>query len=124
MSSLSSLSADAPQTIGPEFLTEVAKHTPATQTRQGILKALDIPASDAATAIRKLGTGNAVAAFDTVPFCLWVVAHHRGSFPDAMWLTVGGLGDRDTTCAIVAGILAPPTAELPVDWVERTEALP
>ena len=42
-----------------------------------------------------------------------------------MWETVSGLGDRDTTCAIVGGILAAadePVA-LPVHWVECREPL-
>jgi ADP-ribosylglycohydrolase len=58
---------------------------------------------DAAVA---LGNGSGVTAPDTVPLCLWVLAHHARSYEDALWLTVQALGDRDTTCAIVGGIAA------------------
>jgi ADP-ribosylglycohydrolase len=64
-----------------------------------------------------------VAAFDTVPFCLWVVEHYRDDFEQALWTTVGGLGDRDTTCAIVGGIVAL-TSTIPTEWLKRREALP
>jgi hypothetical protein len=40
-----------------------------------------------------------------------------------MWWTVQAGGDRDTTCAIVGGIVAlatPPSGE----WVDRREPLP
>jgi hypothetical protein len=41
-----------------------------------------------------------------------------------MWGTVSGLGDRDTTCAIVAGIIAlHPNVDPPSQWVARRESL-
>lgn len=42
-----------------------------------------------------------------------------------MWLTVGGLGERDTTCAIVGGIVALGCREetLPREWRDAREAL-
>jgi len=36
---------------------------------------------------------------------------------------VAGLGDRDTTCAIVGGIVAL-IAEIPEIWLDRCEPLP
>lgn len=44
----------------------------------------------------------------------------------ALWLTVGGLGDRDTTCAIVGGIVACYTgsAAIPPAWRDAREPLP
>ena len=47
-------------------------------------------------------------------------------FSEAMWLTVAGLGDRDTTCAIVGGIVAAKTgkSEIPAEWRARREPLP
>jgi ADP-ribosylglycohydrolase len=43
-----------------------------------------------------------------------------------MWDTVSILGDRDTTCAIVGGILALRTGRdlIPADWLAATETLP
>jgi hypothetical protein len=45
-------------------------------------------------------------------------------FADALWWTVAGLGDRDTTCAIVGGIVSLSANGLPADWLERREPLP
>lgn len=51
---------------------------------------------------------------------------HLGAFEDALWATVSGLGDRDTTCAIVGGIVAGAvgSAGLPAAWLEHREPLP
>lgn len=42
-----------------------------------------------------------------------------------MWATVSGLGDRDTTCAIVGGIVALRVglAGLPSEWLSHREPL-
>ena len=72
-----------------------------------------------------LGSGQAVTAQDTVPFCLWC-AHHEGAyFEEALWHTVAGLGDRDTTCAIVGGIVGARvgTDGIPPEWREKRESL-
>src|SRR4051812_6349887 len=51
-------------------------------------------------------------------------ARHLGAFEEALWATVSGLGDRDTTCAIVGGILAlHGNAEIPQAWLEAREPL-
>jgi ADP-ribosylglycohydrolase len=43
-----------------------------------------------------------------------------------LWLTVSGLGDRDTTCAIVGGIVACHVGlkSIPKDWLKQREKLP
>ncbi|MEA5594520.1 ADP-ribosylglycohydrolase family protein [Rivularia sp. UHCC 0363] len=53
-----------------------------------------------------LGNGTKVSAQDTVPFTLWCAAQHLDNYEEALWLTVSGLGDRDTNCAIVGGIVS------------------
>ncbi|MBL8949647.1 MAG: ADP-ribosylglycohydrolase family protein [Myxococcaceae bacterium] len=73
-------------------------------------------------AATRVGAGENVLAEDTVPFSLWCAARHIDSYEDALWATVSALGDRDTTCAIVGGIVAlrsPP----PDSWVRRREPL-
>ncbi len=115
--------SDQPQR-GSEFLSAVIDHTPAGATRDGIRLALDIPAGDVERAARELGTGRRVSAQDTVPFCLWAAAHHLDDYEEALWLTVSGLGDRDTTCAIVGGIVALSAAEIPAQWLACREPLP
>jgi ADP-ribosylglycohydrolase len=71
-----------------------------------------------------LGTGWEVSARDTVPFCLWCAANCLDDFEEAMWRTVAGRGDRDTTCAIVGGIVALSSRQVPAAWIARREPLP
>lgn len=76
-------------------------------TSHGLQEALCIPLdADVGQTAEHLGNGTEVTAADTVPFCLWMAARHLEDFEEAMWSTVSGLGDRDTTCAIVGGIVA------------------
>lgn len=71
-----------------------------------------------------LGTGARVTSMDTVPFSLWCAARYLDHFEEAMWGTVSGLGDRDTTCAIVGGIVAlAAPATVPAAWREAREPL-
>ena len=109
---------------GQEFLTETLAFVPASITRQRIQQAAEIPADRILDAIRELGTGYKVSAQDTVPFCLWIAAHHLDNYEEALWCTVEGMGDLDTTCAIVGGIVALSAREIPNKWLERREALP
>jgi ADP-ribosylglycohydrolase len=62
--------------------------------------------SEPTTAVAELGNGSRVICSDTVPFALWCAARHLGDFEEALWTTVSGLGDRDTTCAIAGGVVA------------------
>lgn len=72
-----------------------------------------------------LGSGYDVTAFDTVPFCLWVASWHSHEYEEAIWQTVSALGDRDTTCAIVGGIVALQVGEdgIPEPWRDAREEL-
>jgi ADP-ribosylglycohydrolase len=107
-----------------EFLREILPVVPASLTRARIEEAMDIPGTDRAAAVRRLGTGEEVSAQDTVPFCLWSAAHHLEDYSEALWWTVGGLGDRDTTCAIVGGIVALSSRHIPPEWLNNREPLP
>jgi len=111
------------QPMGVALLREVLSYVPASKTREGIVEATRIDPNEHQRAIAVLGTGDQVAAFDTVPYCLWIVAHHAPDYETALWTTVAGLGDRDTTCAIVGGIVALSTT-IPAEWLKRREALP
>lgn len=110
--------------VGKEFIQSVADFVPEGETRRGILTALEIPPGALALAARVLGTGNQVTAQDTVPFCVWIAAHYQDSFEEALWQTARGLGDRDTTCAIVGGIVSLSAPEIPAEWLRRREPLP
>lgn len=106
-----------------ELMTIIAERIPMSDTRIGIEQAAAMPPDvrvDKVTAV--LGAGSQVSAQDTVPFCLWCAFHNLDSYEEALWKTVSGLGDRDTTCAIVGGILAAhPSTPPPTHWQEQAE---
>lgn len=93
--------------------------------RDGIRAAAAIaPASKIIIAAAALGTGAQVLAQDTIPFALWCAARHLDDYVEAMWTTVTGMGDRDTTCAIAGGIVALCAPSVPATWVAAREPLP
>ncbi len=108
-----------------DFLRTLLEHTPKGETYEGIEKALALPEDcSVVQAAAQLGNGSNITAADTVPFCLWIVCHHlQSSYEEAFWSTVLALGDRDTTCAIVGGILGV-CVDPPTQWTESCEALP
>lgn len=109
-----------------ELLEFVVGHMPDGETRAGIAKALSLPAhASVRLAVSALGNGSQVSSSDTVPFALWCAAHHLDDFVEAMWTTVSGLGDRDTTCAIVGSIVVLGTGRqsIPEEWTRSRETL-
>ena len=113
---------------GPaEFLEGILMLVPESGVRTGIERARDLSTETTVSqATRVLGNGDGVSAQDTVPFVLWCAGQHLGSYEDALWLTVSGLGDRDTTCAMVGGIVAlsAGASSIPDAWVAAREPLP
>jgi ADP-ribosylglycohydrolase len=113
----------APKLAGRELLHAVADHVPASATREGIVRAGTLaPDTEPMAAAEALGNGSLVLSQDTVPFALFAAAHHVYEYEEALWYTVAGLGDRDTTCAIVGGIVAL-RAEIPAELTESREPL-
>jgi ADP-ribosylglycohydrolase len=108
----------------PDFLSAVLEYVPPGIVREKTEEAGTIPGGNTAEAIRKLGTGLQVSAQDTVPWCLWSAANNLYNYEEALWQTVSGLGDCDTTCAIVGGIVALSAESLPGEWLKRRESLP
>lgn len=109
------------------FLDEILAYVPSGEVWAGIQKAQELPTeTPVSVAARTLGSGDGVSAQDTVPFVLWCAGQHLGNYEDALWLTVSGLGDRDTTCAMVGGIVAlsAGAASIPDAWIEAREPLP
>jgi ADP-ribosylglycohydrolase len=114
------------ENTGTKLIEFVLEHTPEGETREGIRKALGLERSlSVQTAVSFLGNGSRVISQDTVPFSLWCAARHLNNFCGAMWTTVSGLGDRDTNCAIVGGIVALSAGaeSIPADWVQAREPL-
>jgi ADP-ribosylglycohydrolase len=109
-----------------QLFDEVLDRTPEGETRDGIDKARNTSlASRVEAAVGRLGNGSRISSQDTVPFCLWCIARHLRDYEAALWTTVSGLGDRDTTCAIVGGVVALASEEpaIPQEWADRREPL-
>jgi ADP-ribosylglycohydrolase len=110
-----------------DFLDRVLARAPAGEVHSRIRRARDLSeGAPVQTAVAVLGNGIGLSAQDTVPFALWCAGRHLDAYDDALWLTVSGLGDRDTTCAIVGGIVACHVGEagIPAAWIEARESLP
>jgi ADP-ribosylglycohydrolase len=106
------------------FFDAVLRYTPESQVRRGVLVASTIPPEiPVADAARSLGNGSLVTAPDTVPFCIWMAAHHLDRFVDALGKTVSGGGDCDTNAAIVVGIVALSAGResIPTEWLKARE---
>jgi ADP-ribosylglycohydrolase len=100
--------------------------TPESKVRRGILLASqtpgDVPFQNVAKA---LGNGALVTAPDTVPFCLWMAAHHPHQFVEAIGKTISADGDCDTNAAIVGGIVALSAGResIPREWLAAREKI-
>ncbi|HEX8235943.1 MAG TPA: ADP-ribosylglycohydrolase family protein [Abditibacteriaceae bacterium] len=109
-----------------EFLDLVLPHIPESEVRWRTVEARDMSDDMVQDVADALGSGFEVSAQDTVPFCLWCAGQHLDHWEETLWLTVAGLGDRDTTCAIVGGIVAMygGVESIPPYWIEAREPLP
>jgi ADP-ribosylglycohydrolase len=108
------------------FLDQVREHTPPSEVAERLGAARRLaPDATVGAAVGILGNGADVSAQDTVPFAVWSAAHELDDFEGALWRTVSGLGDRDTTCAIVGGIVAARVGAegIPRQWRENREPL-
>ncbi len=110
-----------------DFIQRMLPHVPPGQVREGIARAGELP-PDATVreAAGVLGNGSRISAQDTVPFVIWCAGGSLDSYEEALWTTVGGGGDLDTTCAIVGGIVATwaGVEAIPAAWRAAREPLP
>ena len=108
-----------------DLLGLVIPRLPESEVKKRCRIALEMTDANSIEVAAKVGSGDGIAAHDTVPFCLWCATQFVDSFEEALWHTVAGLGDRDTTCAIVGGIVGARVgvAGIPAQWRERRESL-
>ena len=109
-----------------EFLETVADWLPESEVKSRVVRASNLgPNTTMMHAVTVLGNGILISAQDTVPLALWCAAQYLDNYPEALWLTVGALGDRDTTCAMVGGIVACYTGlgGIPESWRNSQENL-
>lgn len=124
---LAAAGAGQPAAPRAEFIREVASHVPRSDVRSGLRVAADFPGRTSVRhAASVLGSGTLISAPDTVPFALWSAAGQLDDLPEALWQTVAGWGDRDTTCAIAGGVVAARTGTsgIPSAWRDACEAIP
>jgi ADP-ribosylglycohydrolase len=110
-----------------DFLDLILPSVPKSEVSRKIRKARDMDKTASVEfAVSVLGNGSLISAQDTVPFTLWCAGTHLNNYEEALWLTLSGQGDRDTTCAIVGGIVALYTGKeaIPNHWLNAREALP
>lgn len=102
----------------------VFQFTRESEVRRKVLVASQTPANVEPQQVAKaLGCGELVTAPDTVPFCLWVAAHHLDDYPKALATAICVGGDCDTNAAIVGGIVASGVGRegIPADWLKAKE---
>ena len=110
-----------------DLLTAALSRLSPSRTAMEIRAAIRLgPDSSPEEAAATLGSGQACAAFDTVPFALWAAASRPDDFVETFWRTVAGLGDRDTTCAISCSVTAARVGPegIPLQWLAAREPLP
>lgn len=108
-----------------DFIDAVLHELPPSDTTSKIAKAKSVPYTYHIETVRKiLGNGVNMTAQDTVPFVIWCAAHNLENFEEALWKAVSVLGDRDTICAMVAGItiMSCHDASVPKDWLNAVES--
>ncbi len=111
----------------PDFLGLVMAKMPQSIVLEGLRQARTLPLETSAReAARVLGSGYNATAQDTVPFALWCAAGHLDNYEEALWQTASGLGDSDTNCAIVGGIVSASVGidGIPLSWRQAREPLP
>lgn len=110
-----------------QFLDLVAPCTPESMVLSRVRRARELRRdTPVLTAVDILGNGGRASAHDTVPFALWCAARRLDDYYEALTYTSNGMGDVDTTCAIVGGIVASYTGvdAIPADWRGAREPLP
>jgi ADP-ribosylglycohydrolase len=120
------LRSDCSAQRGLAFFEAILSHTPESSVHRGILLASTTPPETPLAEVAKvLGNGSLVTAPDTVPFCVWMAAHHLNKFVEALGKTISVGGDCDTNAAIVGGIVALSAGRgsIPAEWLKAREVI-
>jgi ADP-ribosylglycohydrolase len=109
------------------FIDMILPHVPDTLVSEKLRHTRNLaPHASLMLAVSALGNGSAISAQDTVPFVLWAAGEYLDNYEEALWQTATALGDVDTTCAMVGGIVAMYTGVegIPAEWIQAREPLP
>jgi len=109
-----------------DFIDKILPHIPDSDVKSGVKRARDMQSADIAHVVAMIGNGSNISAQDTVPFVLFCAGQWLNNYEEAIWQTMSGGGDVDTTCAMVGGIVACYTghAGIPQKWIAQREPLP
>jgi ADP-ribosylglycohydrolase len=109
-----------------EFIKSIIGHVPESDVKNGLRQALKCGNMETKAVARLLGAGHRITVQDTVPYVIWCASRYLNDFEEALWQTVSGGGDMDTTCAMVGGIVACHVGRngIPGKWISKREALP
>ena len=111
---------------GEDFLEAIVVYVPESQVKSRLVRARGMLDASTEFTVTVLGNGIQLSAQDTVPFALWCAGKNLYNYEEALWLAVSGLGDRDTICAIVGGVVALSAGveSIPATWKIAGELLP
>jgi ADP-ribosylglycohydrolase len=109
-----------------EFIEQILPHVPDSEVKSGIKRAQEIRSTEIPHVVGMIGNGSRISAQDTVPFVLYCAGQWLDNYEEAIWQTMSGGGDVDTTCAMVGGIVACYVGQegIPPKWLEHREKLP
>jgi ADP-ribosylglycohydrolase len=110
-----------------EFIDCLLPYVDPGEVSRRLRRARDLPpGTHVSRAAAVLGNGSRVTCQDTVPFALWSAGECINNYAEALWNTASALGDVDTTCAIVGGVVSACAGleGVPDAWRERREELP
>lgn len=110
-----------------QFIEQILPHIPSSEVKSKVQQAANISARTSLENVAAmLGNGYRISAQDTVPLVLWSAGENLHDYEQAIWQTASALGDVDTTCAMVGGIVAMYTGVegIPAEWINRREPLP
>lgn len=115
------------KSISPiEFIDSILLEIPDSDTKSKIAKSKSLSYNYHIETIKSiLGNGVKMTSQDTVPFVVWCSAYNLNNFESGLWKAVSILGDRDTICAMVGGILIMSSYEskMPIEWVNNVERI-
>ena len=109
-----------------EFINQILPHIPESEVKSRVIRARDVQSTEIEHVVGMIGNGSQISAQDTVPYVLFCAGEWLDNYEEAIWQTMSGGGDVDTTCAMVGGIVALYTGYegIPKKWIAQREKLP
>jgi ADP-ribosylglycohydrolase len=109
-----------------DFINQILPHIPESEVKSRVIRARDIHSTEIEPVVGMIGNGSQISAQDTVPYVLFCAGEWLDNYEEAIWQTMSGGGDVDTTCAMVGGIIALYTGYegIPEKWIALREKLP